>query len=204
MKLSIKRKGNNMPSETFNNLSEDKKDRIITSLKNTFAKKSIFDASVKEVVEDLKIARGSFYQYFDDLQEAYFVILNSELGDIHSLFIDVFRKQRGDIRAALIEYGKKLRKLLFEPKTYNIYKNYFIYWNENLDREWERWKSYKENHDKDSMNDIMNIHFDVEKINYIKGIIHNLIRRNYVENWSQTEFSRKYNSYVEWILGGIE
>lgn len=193
-----------MAKETFHNLSSEKREKILDVLKTVFREKPFHEVTVKEIVEESGIARGSFYQYFYDLQEAYFVILNSELGDIHSLFIDVFRKQRGDIRAALIEYGKKLRKLLFEPKTYNIYKNYFIYWNENLDREWERWKSYKENHDKDSMNDIMNIHFDVEKINYIKGIIHNLIRRNYVENWSQTEFSRKYNSYVEWILGGIE
>lgn len=193
-----------MAKDTFHNLSSEKREKILDVLKTVFREKPFHEVTVKEIVEESGIARGSFYQYFDDLQEAYFVILNSELGDIHSLFIDVFRKQRGDIRAALIEYGKKLRKLLFEPKTYNIYKNYFIYWNENLDREWERWKSYKENHDKDSMNDIMNIHFDVEKINYIKGIIHNLIRRNYVENWSQTEFSRKYNSYVEWILGGIE
>lgn len=193
-----------MAKETFHNLSSEKREKILDVLKTVFREKPFHEVTVKEIVEESGIARGSFYQYFDDLQEAYFVILNSELGDIHSLFIDVFRKQRGDIRAALIEYGKKLRKLLFEPKTYNIYKNYFIYWNENLDREWQSWKSDKENHDKDSMIDIMNIHFDVEKINYIKGIIHNLIRRNYVENWSQTEFSRKYNSYVEWILGGIE
>ena len=193
-----------MAKETFHNLSSEKREKILDVLKTVFREKPFHEVTVKEIVEESGIARGSFYQYFDDLQEAYFVILNSELGDIHSLFIDVFREQRGDIRAALIEYGKKLRKLLFEPKTYNIYKNYFIYWNENLDREWQSWKSDKENHDKDSMSDIMNIHFDVEKINYIKGIIHNLIRRNYVENWSQTEFSRKYNSYVEWILGGIE
>lgn len=193
-----------MAKETFHNLSSEKREKILDVLKTVFREKPFHEVTVKEIVEESGIARGSFYQYFDDLQEAYFVILNSELGDIHSLFIDVFRKQRGDIRAALIEYGKKLRKLLFEPKTYNIYKNYFIYWNENLDREWESWKSYKENHDKDSMSDIMNIHLDVEKINYIKGIIHNLIRRNYVENWSQTEFSHKYNSYVDWILGGIE
>lgn len=193
-----------MAKETFHNLSSEKREKILDVLKTVFREKPFHEVTVKEIVEESGIARGSFYQYFDDLQEAYFVILNSELGDIHSLFIDVFREQRGDIRAALIEYGKKLRKLLFEPKTYNIYKNYFIYWNENLDREWQSWKSDKENHDKDSMIDIMNIHFDVEKINYIKGIIHNLIRRNYVENWSQTEFSRKYNSYVEWILGGIE
>lgn len=193
-----------MAKETFHNLSSEKREKILDVLKTVFREKPFHEVTVKEIVEESGIARGSFYQYFDDLQEAYFVILNSELGDIHSLFIDVFREQRGDIRAALIEYGKKLRKLLFEPKTYNIYKNYFIYWNENLDREWESWKSYKENHDKDSMSDIMNIHLDVEKINYIKGIIHNLIRRNYVENWSQTEFSHKYNSYVDWILGGIE
>lgn len=193
-----------MAKDTFHNLSNEKREKILDVLKTVFREKPFHEVTVKEIVEESGIARGSFYQYFDDLQEAYFVILNSELGDIHSLFIDVFREQRGDIRAALIEYGKKLRKLLFEPKTYNIYKNYFIYWNENLDREWQSWKSDKENHDKDSMSDIMNIHFDVEKINYIKGIIHNLIRRNYVENWSQTEFSRKYNSYVEWILGGIE
>lgn len=193
-----------MAKDTFHNLSSEKREKILDVLKTVFREKPFHEVTVKEIVEESGIARGSFYQYFDDLQEAYFVILNSELGDIHSLFIDVFREQRGDIRAALIEYGKKLRKLLFEPKTYNIYKNYFIYWNENLNREWESWKSDKENHDKDSMSDIMNIHFDVEKINYIKGIIHNLIRRNYVENWSQTEFSRKYNSYVEWILGGIE
>ncbi len=193
-----------MAKDTFHNLSSEKREKILDVLKTVFREKPFHEVTVKEIVEESGIARGSFYQYFDDLQEAYFVILNSELGDIHSLFIDVFREQRGDIRAALIEYGKKLRKLLFEPKTYNIYKNYFIYWNENLNREWQSWKSDKENHDKDSMSDIMNIHFDVEKINYIKGIIHNLIRRNYVENWSQTEFSRKYNSYVEWILGGIE
>ena len=193
-----------MAKDTFHNLSSGKREKILDVLKTVFKEKPFHEVTVKEIVEESGIARGSFYQYFDDLQEAYFVILNSELGDIHSLFIDVFREQRGDIRAALVEYGKKLRKLLFEPKTYNIYKNYFIYWNENLDREWQSWKSDKENHDKDSMSDIMNIHFDVEKINYIKGIIHNLIRRNYVENWSQTEFSRKYNSYVEWILGGIE
>ena len=74
-----------MASETFYNLSEDKKERIINSLKKTFANKSIFEASVKEVVEDLNIARGSFYQYFEDLEDAYFMILDMETVDIHHL-----------------------------------------------------------------------------------------------------------------------
>ena len=193
-----------MAKDTFHNLSREKKEKILDVLKAVFREKPFHEVTVKEIVEESGIARGSFYQYFDDLREAYFEVLNSELGDIHSLFVDLFKEQNGDIRSALVEYGDSLSRILFELESYNIYKNYFIYWNENLDREWEAWKAHEGKSDKGSMSNIMNINFDPEKINYIKGIIHNLIRRNYVENWSSTEFSHKFDSYVEWILGGIE
>lgn len=193
-----------MAKDTFHNLSSEKKEKILDVLKTVFRDKPFHEVTVKEIVEASGIARGSFYQYFDDLKEAYFEVLNSELGDIHSLFVDIFKEQNGNIRAALVEYGESLSHILFETESYNIYKNYFIYWNENLEREWEVWKSCEEKSDKGSMNDIMNINFDSEKINYIKGIIHNLIRHNYMENWSAKEFSHKFNKYVEWILGGIE
>ena len=193
-----------MAKDTFHNLSSEKKEKILDVLKAVFREKPFHEVTVKEIVEESGIARGSFYQYFDDLREAYFEVLNSELGDIHSLFVDLFKEQNGDIRSALVEYGDSLSRILFELESYNIYKNYFIYWNENLDREWEAWKAHEGKSDKGSMSNIMNINFDPEKINYIKGIIHNLIRRNYVENWSKTEFSHKFDNYVEWILGGIE
>lgn len=193
-----------MAKETFHNLSSEKKEKILDVLKAVFREKPFHEVTVKEIVEESGIARGSFYQYFDDLQEAYFEVLNSELGDIHSLFVDIFKEKNGDIRDALLGYGEALSRILFETESYNIYKNYFIYWNENLDREWEAWKAREETREDSSRNNIMDINFEAEKINYIKGVIHNLIRRNYVGNWSQTEFSRKYNIYVEWILGGIE
>ena len=193
-----------MAKDTFHNLSIEKKEKILDVLKAVFRKKPLHEVTVKEIVEESGIARGSFYQYFDDLREAYFEVLNSELGDIHRLFVDIFKAKNGDIRAALFEYGEELSSILFETESYNIYKNYFIYWNENLEREWEVWKACEEKSDEGSMNDIMSINFDSEKINYIKGIIHNLIRHNYMENWSAKEFSHKFNKYVEWILGGIE
>lgn len=193
-----------MAKETFHNLSIEKKEKILDVLKAVFREKPFHEVTVKEIVEESGIARGSFYQYFDDLQEAYFEVLNSELGDIHSLFVDIFKEKNGNIRDALVGYGEALSRILFETESYNIYKNYFIYWNENLDREWEAWKSCEETTEDSSRNNIMNINFDTEKINYIKGIIHNLIRRNYVEKWSSTEFSHKFDIYVGWILGGIE
>lgn len=109
-----------MPKDTFHNLSREKKEKILDVLKAVFREKPFHEVTVKEIVEESGIARGSFYQYFDDLKEAYFEVLNSELGDIHSLFVDIFKEQNGDIRSALVEYGDSLSHILFEPKSYNI------------------------------------------------------------------------------------
>ncbi len=49
-----------MPKSTFYNLSDEKRERIIEVLMDTFKDKTIFDANVKEIVEKLNIARGSF------------------------------------------------------------------------------------------------------------------------------------------------
>lgn len=198
MKLSIKRKGNNMPSETFNNLSEDKKERIITSLKNTFAKKSIFDASVKEVVEDLNIARGSFYQYFEDLEDAYFMILDRETVDIHHLFQKILRENDFDIFKSLEIYGKELQKILFEEENYSIYKNRFLHWTCQLESKWQKYK--REN----STNIYEDAFYDREIIHFVKAVVHDLIERNYIEGWTKDEFLQKFEKYIDWLKGGIK
>ena len=198
MKLSIKRKGNNMPSETFNNLSEDKKDRIITSLKNTFAKKSIFDASVKEVVEDLKIARGSFYQYFEDLEDAYFMILDRETVDIHHLFQKILRENDFDIFKSLEIYGEELQEILFEEENYSIYKNRFLHWTCQLESKWQEYK--REN----STNIYEDAFYNREIIHFVKAVVHDLIERNYIEGWTKDEFLQKFEKYIEWLKGGIK
>ena len=198
MKLSIKRKGNNMPSETFNNLSEDKKERIITSLKNTFAKKSIFDASVKEVVEDLNIARGSFYQYFEDLEDAYFMILDRETVDIHHLFQKILKENDFDIFKSLEIYGEELQEILFEEENYSIYKNRFLHWTCQLESKWQKYK--REN----STNIYEDAFYDREIIHFVKAVVHDLIERNYIEGWTKDEFLQKFESYIDWLKGGIK
>lgn len=187
-----------MPSETFNNLSEDKKERIITSLKNTFAKKSIFDASVKEVVEDLNIARGSFYQYFEDLEDAYFMILDIETVDIHHLFQKILKENDYDIFKSLEIYGEELQEILFEEENYSIYKNRFLHWTCKLESKWQKYK--REN----STNLYKDAFYDEEKIHFIKAVVHDLIERNYIERWTKDEFLEKFQNYIEWLKGGIK
>ena len=64
-----------MPKETFVKLPEEKKDKIIKEAKKEFARVPFEQTSIKNIVEDADIARGSFYQYFEskeDLLRVYF------------------------------------------------------------------------------------------------------------------------------------
>ena len=64
-----------MPKETFLKLSKEKQQKIIKSAKKEFARAPIENVSIKNIVQDADIARGSFYQYFEskeDLLRVYF------------------------------------------------------------------------------------------------------------------------------------
>ena len=79
-----------MPKEVFFNLSDEKRDNITSILKDEFRSKPFYKVNVKDIVEKAGIARGSFYQYFENLEDAYFTILNKETVDVHELFMKMF------------------------------------------------------------------------------------------------------------------
>lgn len=56
-------------TSTFFNLKDSKKERIIKAVKKEFTRKRLLDMSVKNIVEDAGIARGSFYQYFNSKED---------------------------------------------------------------------------------------------------------------------------------------
>ncbi len=60
-----------MPKETFYNLSEEKRQRIINSAEKEFFRVPLSKASIANIVTRAQIPRGSFYQYFDDLNDLY-------------------------------------------------------------------------------------------------------------------------------------
>ncbi len=60
-----------MPTQTFFNLSEEKRNRIIEVALNEFAYKPYEKVNVTDIIEKSNIARGSFYQYFKGLDDLY-------------------------------------------------------------------------------------------------------------------------------------
>jgi AcrR family transcriptional regulator len=60
-----------MPKETFYNLPEEKRQKIYEAAMDEFARHPFKQASINRVVEQAGIAKGSFYQYFQDKKDLY-------------------------------------------------------------------------------------------------------------------------------------
>ena len=188
-----------MPKNTFYNLPDEKKSRVVGVLKETFSDKSIYQANVKEIVEKLDIARGSFYKYFEDIEDAYFTILDMETADIHKLFLSLLEENNFDIHATLEAYGNALAEILFEPDNYGLYKNRYLNWTPELEGKWRIYlKEFRPGEDDFSASD-----FDKDRLEFIKAAVHNLIQRTSLEAWDRDDFLNHYNKYIGWLKGGI-
>ena len=115
-----------MPTNTFFNLSEEKKNKIIKAANKEFARVPLEQASIKNIVEDAEIARGSFYQYFEDKQDLFEYIMSLKIGDMEKNLNKIIEQENGNIIKIfiylydhLIEVGRirknsKLFRQIFE------------------------------------------------------------------------------------------
>jgi AcrR family transcriptional regulator len=74
--------GNKMPKDTFFNLEEGKRIKIIKAAKAEFLNKPLRKARVSNIVTKASIPRGSFYQYFEDLDDLYYYIVEEVFTEI--------------------------------------------------------------------------------------------------------------------------
>lgn len=64
-----------MPKETFFNLPHEKRERIIDAALDEFSTYSFYKARVTAIADNAGIAKGSFYQYFEDKKDLYKYIM---------------------------------------------------------------------------------------------------------------------------------
>lgn len=194
-----------MPKETFYNLSDEKRRKIISVLRKLYETKPYSEVSVKEIVEELGIARGSFYQYFSNLEESYFMILEEETVDMHSLFIKSLKEADFKLFPALDTYGKLIAEAIFHGNSYQIYKNRYLYWTDKLEKGWVKYQKQKMEMDESRADSIKNspIFEEKEEIHFIKAIIHDLIRRIFTENWSENLFLEHFRRHITYIKKGV-
>lgn len=64
-----------MPKQTFFNLPEEKREKILEEAVTEFRDNAYDLASINRIVERSGISKGSFYQYFTDKEDVYFYLL---------------------------------------------------------------------------------------------------------------------------------
>ena len=74
-----------MPKETFFNLPEDKRKTILSNAIDEFSANPYHTASISKIVRQSEIAKGSFYQYFDDKRDLYHYLIQISLADKNKL-----------------------------------------------------------------------------------------------------------------------
>lgn len=68
--------GDTIPSKTFLNLPEEKKQRIIDCIVDEFSQNDFDNAKISNIVRKAGIPRGSIYQYFEDKEDIYIYLID--------------------------------------------------------------------------------------------------------------------------------
>ena len=117
-----------MPTTTYFNLNSQKRQRIEDAVMKEFARVPLIDMSVKNIVNDASIARGSFYQYFETREDLINYMLGKEFDKESENFLKILQESNKDIFKATYEY---LVQILDKQKNNSSYYiNIFQYLNE--------------------------------------------------------------------------
>lgn len=188
-----------MPTGTYFRLGDDKRQAIYRVLVDEFESLPLEEITVKRIVERLQLPRGSFYQYFSSLQDCYFYILDQELIEVHALFARLIAETKGNLFAVLDAFGDAAAELLYDPEHYGLYRQRYLSMNAVLEREWRRYREESEDYTRDIEQWV-----DPEKVDYLRAVVHHLIRRLFSEEWSRKEFLSHYRRYLCWLKGGLQ
>ena len=86
-----------MPKSTFYNLNDEKREKIEKALRNEFSKNIFEKTSISNIIEEAQIPRGSFYQYFEDKEDALQHIIKSFLAKEKAEIKELLIKNKGNI-----------------------------------------------------------------------------------------------------------
>ncbi len=113
-----------MPKETFFNLAQAKRDKIINAAIKEFSRVTIDEASIENIIIEAKISRGSFYQYFEDKEDAYKYVISSVISKKHESLLKILEKNKGDIFLAFEEIFKKEFEIFSNDVFHNLMRNF--------------------------------------------------------------------------------
>ena len=115
-----------MPKETFLKLSNEKQQKVLDAAKKEFARVPIENVSIKNIVEDADIARGSFYQYFESKEDLLVYLLKEKAEQVSNKVKEKIQETDGDLfETYIFLYDMAIEKIM-KKEDEDLYKQIFI------------------------------------------------------------------------------
>lgn len=114
-----------MPSKTYWNLPEEKKEKLLKAAMSEFSRVLLSDASINRIIKDADISRGSFYMYFESKEDLYAYILREHRMNGIRILLDALQQNKGDIIKAYQTLYSVFLEKCFEEKEKSFFQNVF-------------------------------------------------------------------------------
>ena len=115
-----------MPTQTFLNLPQEKRQRLINAAIQEFSRVPVSDATISHIIKQAGIPRGSFYQYFTDKFDLHHYII----GQFRTSWINQWRtfqeESHGNPFTAVRQLFPVILDDITSPQYYRFWQNTFI------------------------------------------------------------------------------
>ena len=204
-----------MPSQTFFNLSEEKRERLIQGAMKEFVEVPLHKASVSNIIINAKISRGSFYQYFEDINDLYIYLLGLFYQNTNNLLQTCIQKKDGDFIDGLAEFGNRYIRSIMTNKKVGFYKNMYLNMNYKLQTEMinNQSNAEKRSTEKGLQGILSKINFDTVSIDEEKeisdiidfciNILNQTIIEGFYAGWSVLKTQETFQKRLNWIGQGV-
>lgn len=178
-----------MPKHTFFNLPAHKREYLMEAIKQEFSRAPLYEASISNIVRLAHIPRGSFYQYFEGKEDAFYYLLNEQTKAIRKRFFSFLVSNNGDLYSTLIELFQFTLEEIARKDDIHYLKNAFIYLTHEIEDIFT--KVFSDDSNQDHYELLYQL-IDKEKLNmeheedlyHIIQIVTSVTLRNFVEKFA--------------------
>lgn len=118
-----------MPSKTFENLDEVKKEKLIKCAIKEFSNNIYPEVSINKIIHQAEIPRGSFYMYFKDKDDLFEYLLKSKCKRLEDIIRKTLIANRGDLHDSFVDIYNIIEDKIYQKELIGIFKNIFTYLN---------------------------------------------------------------------------
>ena len=193
-----------MPTKTFYNLPKEKKLRILKAGKKEFSRVPLEKAIIANIAKDADIPRGSFYQYFNNLEDLFTYIIEYLYGFNKKKFSTYLEENNNNIYDALKErFSNEIDKLSKQENKQFRVNTLTILLKDNK----EYSKEFIDNIiDKKSSLDVDFFPTEIQKkrnfskmLDLIKMVGDTCVERYLMSEVSEEEIKNDYNEYIDFV-----